>query len=85
MASQGRVRVGKLNSFRFSVDIETRGRPPSDDQVDAFSDALSRLGVSAPRSATGPAGIGATFSVDVRGVKGSDAVTEATRLGGREV
>jgi enamine deaminase RidA (YjgF/YER057c/UK114 family) len=70
-----------LNSFRYSVDIETWGRPPSDDQVDAFIDALSSLG--APRSTIGhgglAGGIGVTFSIDVRGVKGSKPVTEATR------
>jgi hypothetical protein len=73
--------MAKLNRFRYSVDIETWGGPPSDEQVDAFIDALSSLG--APRSTIGygglAGGIGVTFSIDVRGVKGSDAVTEATR------
>jgi hypothetical protein len=72
--------MAKLNRFRYSVDIETWGGPPSDEQVDAFIDALSSLG--APRSTIGygglAGGIGVTFSIDV-GVKGSDAVNEATR------
>jgi hypothetical protein len=73
--------MAKLNRLRYSVDIETWGQPPSDDQVDAFIDALSNLG--APLSTIGygglAGGIGVTFSIDVRGVEGSDAVTEATR------
>ena len=80
-APQGRVRMGRLNRFRYSVDIETWGQAPSDDQVDAFIDALSSLG--APASTIGygglAGGIGATFSVDMRGVEGSDPVTEAAR------
>ncbi|MDP9302626.1 MAG: hypothetical protein M3P43_17300 [Actinomycetota bacterium] len=73
--------MGKLTRFGFSVDIETWGQPPTDDQVDAFIDALSDLGASGSTISYGglAGGIGATFSVEVRAAKGSDPVTEATR------
>ncbi|MDP9225470.1 MAG: hypothetical protein M3P18_16835 [Actinomycetota bacterium] len=73
--------MAKLNRSRYSVDIETWGRPPSNEQVDAFIDALLSLG--APDSTVGSGGIaggiGVTFSIDVHGVKGSKPTTEAMR------
>lgn len=81
-AAQGRVRMGKLMRFRYSVDIETWGQlPVNDDHVDAFAEALSSLGAQGATISYGglAGGIGATYSVDVRDAEGSDPVTEATR------
>jgi hypothetical protein len=71
----GKVMLG------YSVDIETWGQPPNDDQVDALIDALSSLGAPGSTISYGglAGGIGGTFSVDVRAVKGSDPATEAAR------
>lgn len=66
----------------YSVDVETWGQSPTDDQVDAIIDALSSLGTPGSTISYGglAGGIGATFSVDVRAIRGSDPVTEAARV-----
>jgi hypothetical protein len=75
--------MGRLTRFGYSVDIETWGQAPvNDDQVDAFAEALSSLGAQGVTISYGgiAGGIGATFSIDVRPPKGLDSTSEATRL-----
>jgi hypothetical protein len=74
--------VAKVKSAVSSVDIETWGPPPADDDVLAdLIEALEALGMQGAVSSMGgiAGGVGATFGVKVP--EGSAAMAEAVRLG----